>query len=346
MPPSKVELYAAIRRDARAGMSGRAIEKKYRVGRRTIVSAVSSAWPEPRRRLPPQGLEAGPVQAGHRRDPEGGPGRPAQAAAHDHADLPPADGRARDGRRVLSRGPVLRRRAEAAGAGGGRPRPGRGLRAAVAPPGRRGGGRLRRVRGPAGRGGRQVLPVLPAAVVLRQGGAPGLAVGRAGGVLRGARARLPRAGRGPGREDPLRQPQGRGRAGHRAQPVPGRVRPVDRVPVPLGPGRLLLPARHRRRPREGRRRGADRLVPPQPPGPRPRRAVGPGAERDDRRLGRRRRGPADRRPGADRRRSSSRSSGRCCARCRRSRSRRACGCPRGSTGSPRSWCATTGTRCR
>jgi transposase len=47
MPPSKVELYAAIRRDARAGMSGRAIEKKYRVGRRTIVRALSSAWPEP-----------------------------------------------------------------------------------------------------------------------------------------------------------------------------------------------------------------------------------------------------------------------------------------------------------
>jgi hypothetical protein len=30
MPPPKVELYAAIRRDARAGMSGREIEKKYR----------------------------------------------------------------------------------------------------------------------------------------------------------------------------------------------------------------------------------------------------------------------------------------------------------------------------
>jgi len=34
MPSSKVELHAAIRRDARAGMSGRAIERKYRVGRR------------------------------------------------------------------------------------------------------------------------------------------------------------------------------------------------------------------------------------------------------------------------------------------------------------------------
>jgi hypothetical protein len=52
MPSSKVELCAAIRRDARAGMSGRAIERKYRVGRRTIVSALASAWPELRKPLP------------------------------------------------------------------------------------------------------------------------------------------------------------------------------------------------------------------------------------------------------------------------------------------------------
>jgi transposase len=55
MPPSKVELYAAIRRDARAGMSGRALEKKYQVGRRTIVKALASAWPEPRKDMVPRG---------------------------------------------------------------------------------------------------------------------------------------------------------------------------------------------------------------------------------------------------------------------------------------------------
>jgi transposase len=54
VPLSKVELYAAIRRDARAGMSGRAIQEKYRVGRRTVVGALASAWPEPRKRLPPR----------------------------------------------------------------------------------------------------------------------------------------------------------------------------------------------------------------------------------------------------------------------------------------------------
>jgi hypothetical protein len=38
---AKVELYAAIRRDARAGMPGRAIERKHGVGRRTIIKALS-----------------------------------------------------------------------------------------------------------------------------------------------------------------------------------------------------------------------------------------------------------------------------------------------------------------
>lgn len=62
MPPSKVELYAAIRRDSRAGMSGRAIEKKYLVGRRTIVKALKSAWPEERRPLPPRASKLDPFK--------------------------------------------------------------------------------------------------------------------------------------------------------------------------------------------------------------------------------------------------------------------------------------------
>ena len=50
MPPgqSKAELYAALRRDAREGMSNRALERKYRVGWRTVQKALSSAWPQPR----------------------------------------------------------------------------------------------------------------------------------------------------------------------------------------------------------------------------------------------------------------------------------------------------------
>lgn len=62
MSPSKIELYAAIRRDARAGMSGRSIEKKYRVGRRTIVKALASAWPEQRKELPPRPSKLDPFK--------------------------------------------------------------------------------------------------------------------------------------------------------------------------------------------------------------------------------------------------------------------------------------------
>ncbi|MFD0207039.1 MULTISPECIES: IS21 family transposase [Saccharothrix] len=55
MPPtSKVDLYAAIRRDAREGLSQRALERKYGVGRRTVLKALASAWPEPRKPLPPR----------------------------------------------------------------------------------------------------------------------------------------------------------------------------------------------------------------------------------------------------------------------------------------------------
>lgn len=55
MPPSsKIELYAAIRRDARAGMASRALQHKYGVGFRTVQRALTSAWPEPRKKLPPR----------------------------------------------------------------------------------------------------------------------------------------------------------------------------------------------------------------------------------------------------------------------------------------------------
>ena len=49
---SKVEFYAAIRRDVHAGMPIRAAERKYGVGFRTVRKALASVWPEPRRELP------------------------------------------------------------------------------------------------------------------------------------------------------------------------------------------------------------------------------------------------------------------------------------------------------
>ncbi len=55
MPPkSKVDLYAAIRRDVRSGMSNRALQRKYGVGFRTVKAAMESVWPEPRKQLPPR----------------------------------------------------------------------------------------------------------------------------------------------------------------------------------------------------------------------------------------------------------------------------------------------------
>jgi hypothetical protein len=51
MPPmSKVDLFAAIRRDSRAGLSVRGLARKYQVSRRTV----RSAWPAPRKPMPPR----------------------------------------------------------------------------------------------------------------------------------------------------------------------------------------------------------------------------------------------------------------------------------------------------
>lgn len=55
MPPprqSKVELYAAIRRDSRAGVSGRDLQRKYNIGYQTVRAAWRSAWPAERKKYP------------------------------------------------------------------------------------------------------------------------------------------------------------------------------------------------------------------------------------------------------------------------------------------------------
>ncbi|MBE1489131.1 hypothetical protein [Plantactinospora soyae] len=50
----KVDLFAAIRRDSHAGMSVRAMASKYQVSRRTVRAALQSAWPQPRKPMPPR----------------------------------------------------------------------------------------------------------------------------------------------------------------------------------------------------------------------------------------------------------------------------------------------------
>ncbi len=58
----KVALYALIRRESRAGLSGRAIERKHRVSRRTVARALASAWPEARKELPARGSRLDPFK--------------------------------------------------------------------------------------------------------------------------------------------------------------------------------------------------------------------------------------------------------------------------------------------
>ncbi|MGW3730611.1 IS21 family transposase [Streptomyces sp. NPDC000851] len=62
-PKSKVDLFAAIRRDSRTeGLSIRALARKYDVHRRTVREALSSAWPAPRRKPPPRSSRLDPFK--------------------------------------------------------------------------------------------------------------------------------------------------------------------------------------------------------------------------------------------------------------------------------------------
>ncbi|MGW4652675.1 IS21 family transposase [Kitasatospora sp. NPDC004289] len=62
MPKSKVDLYAAIRRDSRSGLSNRALMRKYGVGFLTVKKALESAWPEPRKKLAPRATRLDPFK--------------------------------------------------------------------------------------------------------------------------------------------------------------------------------------------------------------------------------------------------------------------------------------------
>lgn len=59
----RVALFATIRREARDGTSKRAIARKYQVSRKTVDAAIASAWPEPRKKLPPRGSRLDAYQA-------------------------------------------------------------------------------------------------------------------------------------------------------------------------------------------------------------------------------------------------------------------------------------------
>ncbi|GII96715.1 hypothetical protein Ssi02_69460 [Sinosporangium siamense] len=60
---SKVEVFAAIRRDSRAGLSGRQIAIKYRVSRNTVAEALRQPWPEPRKKMAPRASRLDPFKS-------------------------------------------------------------------------------------------------------------------------------------------------------------------------------------------------------------------------------------------------------------------------------------------
>lgn len=62
LPKSKVDLYAAIRRDARTGMSLRALKRKYGVGFETVQRALISALPEPQKEMRPRETRLDPYK--------------------------------------------------------------------------------------------------------------------------------------------------------------------------------------------------------------------------------------------------------------------------------------------
>ncbi|WP_220446625.1 hypothetical protein [Nonomuraea deserti] len=52
---SRVDLYAAIRRDAKAGLTKRALQRKHGIGYRTVAAALQSAWPKQPKPPPKRG---------------------------------------------------------------------------------------------------------------------------------------------------------------------------------------------------------------------------------------------------------------------------------------------------
>jgi transposase len=83
---SKIELFAAIRRDSREGVSGRTLALRYGVSRNTVAEALASAVPSPRKKPARRPSRLDPfkpaIDAILRR-----PDCATQAAAHSPADL-------------------------------------------------------------------------------------------------------------------------------------------------------------------------------------------------------------------------------------------------------------------
>ena len=60
---SRVDLYAALRRDSAAGLSNRALQRKYGVTWSTVNKALPAAWPQPGAAYAPRASKLDPFKA-------------------------------------------------------------------------------------------------------------------------------------------------------------------------------------------------------------------------------------------------------------------------------------------
>ncbi|WP_298552320.1 hypothetical protein [Streptomyces luteogriseus] len=184
-------------------MSNRALERKYRVGRRTVQKALSSAWPQPRDPYAPRRSKLDPFK----------PVIDQMLLADLDAPRKQRHTVVRIYRRLINehamddvsyqvvRAYVAKRKPEI------RVETGRGPAQVFIEQSHLAGAEAEVDFGEvavrfAGRAG-EVPFVLPAVVVLREGGVPGVRLRRSGGVLRGPRARFQSAGRRAVRRDPV-----------------------------------------------------------------------------------------------------------------------------------------------
>ena len=192
---SKVELYAAIRRDHRDGMTMRELERKYNVPGGRYARRLNSSWPEPRKSCRRDRRR----WTRTRRPSTGSCGRTWTRRASSGT-------RSRGSSTGWSRSTAPRCRIPWSGAmsptgsldpGGVGQSAAGGVRPADPPARHGGGGRLRRRDRAPGRRAGDLLPVLLPAVVLGQGRPPRLRLLRPGSLLRRPRARAADAGRCP-----------------------------------------------------------------------------------------------------------------------------------------------------
>ena len=201
---SRVELFAAIRRDARVEeCSIRELAERYHVHRRTVRQALTSAMPPPRKtpaRISPRLAPFKATIDGMLRGDLDAPKKQRHTARRVLARLVDEHG-ATDLSYSTVRDYVHKRRPEIAAEAGEATE--QGYVPQTHPPAAEGEVDFHDLWVILRRGEDEDRAVHDAAVVFGPGGAPGFVVAGAGGVPGGARLRVPQAGWGAGGQDPV-----------------------------------------------------------------------------------------------------------------------------------------------